>query len=425
MKKALLFMMVFFCALLSAAQQNVTLKFTSTTPSGSYFPFDMVNVTNVTRGWTESLVYPDTTMVLTSYDGLNENYSDEGLMSEAYPNPFNGSTNVLFNVTQAEYVTAKVMNMNGQGLTEFNGFVDKGTHQLTINLDKPQIAFIVITTSKGQFAKKIINTGYGDFNKTEINPIDVTYNKSRDGGEFVIGDEMSYFAVAQSNGNTIYSNIVTQAQYNDETIVLTFSIPTPDHTYVDLGLPSGLLWATCNVGADNPEEYGDYFAWGETTPKDYYDWSTYQYCNGDYYLLTKYCNDPDYGYNGFSDNLTTLLPGDDAATANWGSGWRMPTPAEWDELLDNTTKTWTTLNGVNGRLFSASNGNSLFLPAAGYRYDSDLNDAGSYGYYWSSSLGTDYPSGAWFIFFGSGGGYMYFFSRYCGLSVRPVRSSQN
>lgn len=417
-------MMVFFCALLSAAQQNVTLKFTSTTPSGSYFPFDMVNVTNVTRGWTESLVYPDTTMVLTSYDGLNENYSDEGLMSEAYPNPFNGSTNVLFNVTQAEYVTAKVMNMNGQGLTEFNGFVDKGTHQLTINLDKPQIAFIVITTSKGQFAKKIINTGYGDFNKTEINPIDVTYNKSRDGGEFVIGDEMSYFAVAQSNGNTIYSNIVTQAQYNDETIVLTFSIPTPDHTYVDLGLPSGLLWATCNIGANTPEDYGDYFAWGETTPKDYYDWSTYQYANGTSWedpQLTKYCNNSSYGYNGFTDDLTTLLPEDDAATANCGDGWRMPTRAEWQELLDNTTKTWTTLNGVNGRLFTATNGNSLFLPAAGYRDYSSLYGAGSSGYYWSSSLDTDYPYSAWLFYF-SGYYGMYDSDRNYGRSVRPVRS---
>ena len=424
MKKAFLLMMMFSCALLSAAQQNVTLKFTSTTPSGSYFPFDMVNVTNVTRGWTESLVYPDTTMVLTSYDGLHEDYND-GFMSEAYPNPFNGSANVLFNIGKAGQITAEVMNMNGQRLTEFSGFVDQGTHQLTINLDKPQIAFIVITTSNSQFTKKIINTGCGDYNKIEINRLDATYNKSRDGGEFVIGDEMSYFAVAQSNGNTIYSNIVTQAQYNDETIVLTFSIPTPDHTYVDLGLPSGLLWATCNVGADNPEEYGDYFAWGETTPKDYYDWSTYQYCNGSINTMTKYCSNSSYGYNGFTDDLTVLLPEDDAATANWGDGWRMPTEEEFQELYNNTTVTWTTQNGENGRLFTASNGNSLFLPAAGYRIHSSLGYAGSLGNYRSSSLYTGIPNCAWSFYFDSGNYDMGNGGRYFGQSVRPVRSGQN
>ena len=190
--------------------------------------------------------------------------------------------------------------------------------------------------------------------------------------------------------------------------------------WIDLGLPSGLLWATCNVGADAPEEYGDYFAWGETQPKDTYNWSTYQYCNGTYNTLTKYCNNSSYSYNGFTDNLTTLLPEDDAATANWGSDWRMPTQAEFQELLDNTTVTLTTQNGVNGHLFTASNGNSLFLPAAGYYNNSDFSSAGSYGFYWSSSLYTDYPDAAWNF---SSGFNMSGYSRYYGFTVRPVRSS--
>ena len=206
----------------------------------------------------------------------------------------------------------------------------------------------------------------------------------------------------------------------------TIHVPQePQGDWVDLGLPSGLLWATCNIGAENPEDYGDYFAWGEITTKETYDWSTYQYCMDTYYTLTKYCNDSYYGYNGFTDNLTTLLPEDDAATANWGSDWRMPTRAEWQELLDNTTVTWTTQNGVNGRLFTASNGNSLFLPAAGCRYYSGLNGVGSYGGYWSSSLDTDGPNYAWYFEFGSfydGVGSTY---RSYGFSVRPVRSSQN
>jgi uncharacterized protein (TIGR02145 family) len=196
------------------------------------------------------------------------------------------------------------------------------------------------------------------------------------------------------------------------------------HEYVDLGLPSGLLWATCNVGAEFPEDYGDYFAWGETTPKDICYWSNYQYCNGYSTRLTKYCNNSSYGYNGFTDDLTTLLPEDDAATANWGSGWRMPTKAEFEELCNNTTVTWTRQNGVNGRLFTASNGNSLFLPAAGHRYNSRLYDTASYGYYWSSSLYSDGPYNAWDFYFNSDYYFVGSVYRYYGQSVRPVRSAR-
>ena len=184
-----------------------------------------------------------------------------------------------------------------------------------------------------------------------------------------------------------------------------------EHAYVDLGLPSGLLWATCNVGADTPEAYGDYFAWGETTPKSTYNWSTYQYHNGS--GLTKYTG---------SDGLTTLEPSDDAATANWGDGWRMPTKAEFQELYNNTTMTWTQQNGVNGRLFTAANGNSLFLPAAGYRYGSSLDDAGDLGHFWSSSLGTGLPYSARSFYFSSDDYDMGNGDRYVGHSVRAVRS---
>lgn len=195
------------------------------------------------------------------------------------------------------------------------------------------------------------------------------------------------------------------------------------HEYVDLGLPSGLLWATCNVGADSPEDYGDYFAWAETTTKSVYNWSTYQYCMGTATTLTKYCSNAGYGYNGYTDNLTTLQTGDDAATAQWGSGWRMPTKEEWQELLANTTNTWTTRNGVYGRLFTATNGNSLFLPAAGFRVEGSLYYAGSYGLYWSSSLTTGHPYGAWLLDFNSGNCYMGHYYRSSGPSVRPVREN--
>ena len=195
--------------------------------------------------------------------------------------------------------------------------------------------------------------------------------------------------------------------------------------WVDLGLPSGLLWADRNVGAQSPEDYGNYYAWGETKPKEVYDWTTYAYGNDDD-ALTKYCYKSDFGLNGFTDNLTTLEASDDAATVNLGGKARTPTQDEWKELINNTTSTWTTRNGVYGRLLTAPNGKSIFLPAAGGRLGSSLTDAGEYGYYWSSALDTDDPDGAWYFLFSSG--YQGMFSGYYrdnGFSVRAVRASQN
>ena len=189
---------------------------------------------------------------------------------------------------------------------------------------------------------------------------------------------------------------------------------TPE--YVDLGL--SVKWADRNVGATKPEDYGDYFAWGETEPKEVYDWSTYIWCNGSYTTQIKYCTNSSYGT---VDNKTQLELSDDAAHANWGGDWRMPTQAEQDELINNCTWTWTTQNGVNGyKVTSKSNGNSIFLPAAGRRYGGSLDPAGSSGYYWSSSLNMDYPNGAWYVKFSSDGVYRYDLSRYYGFSVRPV-----
>jgi hypothetical protein len=173
------------------------------------------------------------------------------------------------------------------------------------------------------------------------------------------------------------------------------------------------------VGADSPEDYGDYFAWGETTPKDTYYWSNYQYSYINNTTLTKYCNNASYGYNGFTDNLTILQPGDDAATANFGG--RTPTKEEWEELMNNTTATWTTQNGVNGLLFTAINGNSLFLPAAGYHYGNSPDFYGRRGHYWSSSLYTDSPYYAWRFHFKSDYQMVQEESRYFGFPVRAVR----
>ena len=191
--------------------------------------------------------------------------------------------------------------------------------------------------------------------------------------------------------------------------------------WVDLDLPSGLLWSDRNVGAEAPEDYGNYYAWGETAPKEVYDWSTYAF--GKYDALTKYCNKVGHGLNGFMDNLTTLESSDDAAKVNFGGKARMPRDYEWQELIDNTTSTWTTRNGVYGCLFTASNGKSIFLPAAGYRTGSKLYGAGEYGSYWSSKMYVDDPSYALYLDFYSGSQYVDYDFRSNGFSVRAVRAN--
>ena len=191
------------------------------------------------------------------------------------------------------------------------------------------------------------------------------------------------------------------------------------HECVDLGLPSGIKWATCNVGATAPEEYGGYYAWGETEEKDDYSWSTYKWCNGSYNTMTKYCTNSSYGT---VDNKTTLDLEDDVAHVKWGGSWRMPTGAEQQELLNNCTWTWTTQNDVYGyKVTSKTNGNSIFLPAAGLRHGTGLDYSGSDGLFWSGSLYESYNNNAYYMYFYSSGYYDFYYDyRYNGRSVRPV-----
>ena len=186
--------------------------------------------------------------------------------------------------------------------------------------------------------------------------------------------------------------------------------------WVDLGL--SVKWATRNIGANSPEDYGDYFAWGETTSKGTYNWSTYNWCKGSEYTMTKYCTSSDYGT---VDNKSVLDPEDDAAHVNWGGTWRMPTDDELKELKTKCTLTMTIQNGVDGCLVTGPNGNSIFLPVAGYRYYGSLYHAGSYGHYWSSSLYADNPTYGWDLYFYSSiNFYVDYGFRYSGRSVRAV-----
>ncbi len=208
--------------------------------------------------------------------------------------------------------------------------------------------------------------------------------------------------------------------YGDELTFTTIKVNYyPDgeiagHEFVDLGLPSGLKWATCNVGATSAEDYGDYFAWGETSPKAIYTDNTYQHWNdadGD--------GSWDYGESAINSDISGNAQYD-AATANWGGSWRMPTKDEIQELVDYCEWEWTQVNGVNGSKVIGPNGSCIFLPAAGYRYGTSLINDGINGYYWSSTPYDYYDYDAYYLYFYYGYECVYYYIRYYGLTVRPI-----
>ena len=193
---------------------------------------------------------------------------------------------------------------------------------------------------------------------------------------------------------------------------------------IDLGLPSGTLWASCNVGTTKPEEYGDYYAWGEIIPKYDFRCETYKWCNESQNRLTKYCHMSYFGNDGFQDNKTELDVEDDAAYMNWGGSWRMPSFIQIKELINNCSWEWIKLNGVCGfKGTSRNNGNIIFLPATGYRSSTSNDHVGTAGLYWSrTSDPEDFPEEAYNIDFYSGHmDWNDICDRCYGLSVRPVR----
>jgi hypothetical protein len=227
------------------------------------------------------------------------------------------------------------------------------------------------------------------------------------------------------NGDSVLPNVSYTVDTN-EVFYNPFISNSSLYEWVDLGLPSGLKWAAWNVGATKPEEYGLYFAYGEIegyegiTDEKQFSWADYKLCGGSSKTLTKYNTNSSYGT---VDNLTTLEQVDDAAYASDNS-CRMPTKTELQELIDNTTSVWETLNGVNGMRFtSKTNGNSIFIPAAGSCSNGSADGVGSYGVLWSSSLNESDSRKAWYLGFGSDGvGMGSYSNRYDGLAVRAVKS---
>ncbi len=211
---------------------------------------------------------------------------------------------------------------------------------------------------------------------------------------------------------------------------LVFGVwPEPNDLYVDLGLPSGTLWATHNIGAVYPEDFGDYFGWGEVVGnKEDYSWANTQwlYTENGQKRISKYNTNSQYGE---VDNLTELELEDDAAYVNWGADWRMPSKAQLDELVANCTWEWTQKNGINGQLVTGPNGKTIFLPAAGYRLGTSSYNENSNGHYWTRSLNVvsetyTNPLGAYKMYINNSGLQSQAGDRNTGCTIRPVRASQ-
>lgn len=239
---------------------------------------------------------------------------------------------------------------------------------------------------------------------------DDLYNSAQGGGYLSFIDNEQVKFKVDSNG------IQIELQNSNKTVNWSILEDThKGHEYVNLGLPSGTLWASCNVGAEAPEEYGDYFAWGETSTKSDYASST----SVTYGLSVSELESR--GIIGSDGNLTAAY---DVAAAKWGGSWRMPTSTEMKELIDSCTWKWTTQNGVNGYEVTGPNDNSIFLPSAGYRSYTQLNNTDSYGYYWSATPDFYNGNAHGLSFYSSRYYYMYNYRDY-GYTVRPVLTKTN
>lgn len=313
---------------------------------------------------------------------------------------------------------------------------DKQTsEELTLNVEVKRAPSLLLSAKTvevpmGEYNSSIeIQSGSGWYNITSENPEIATAEKYYKSVSWVDENGVAHGSTfIEIQGLKVGSTKVNVKDMSSLEEVTLFVIVT-NSSYisaeaVDLDLPSGTKWASFNLGATKPEEYGDYYAWGEITPKENYSWSTYKWCNGTQHSMNKYCYDSNYGK---IDNKTVLELTDDAAYISLGSGWRLPTREQQDELRENCDWEWTIYNGVVGmKVKSRKNEAFIFLPAAGYRSGSSTSYAAEYGYYQSASLDLKNSDDSYYFYFNSGGHYWQDFSttvgRDVGFSVRPVMS---
>ncbi len=232
---------------------------------------------------------------------------------------------------------------------------------------------------------KSVGTGNVDL-KITINPEGTNFTLESNAPKVVAIENQSIKALEEGTAEILVKAGNASAKFTVKVLPKGVSGTENNHPYVDLGLPSATLWAHMNVGASKAHEPGKYFAWGETSTKNAYDWSSYKYCeNGNKRKITKYCTNGEYGA---VDGLVTLQPEDDAATAMMGGRWRTPTQKEAQELIQNCKWTWGEVEGVLGYTIEGPNKNTIFMPISGCRmYDEPIPvGSKSDGFYWTASL---------------------------------------
>ena len=523
--KNLYFVVIMLLICVGAMSQEITVRFTGQLNGANYCQLDSVLITNTTRGWSETIVYPDTIIVLGSMVNIsNEETFSQGL-GQNVPNPFNCETSVELTVSQQENVVLQLLDASGKIYTEYKSLLEEGSHKFNISAANPQTYILNAIVGKKNYSIRMVNVGSGCANFIKYAGASAgLVAKLTSTNEFHTGDQMEYIGYTTIENNVVTSETISQVQTENQDFIFEFAytfapdVETLDATditgataslygeittnadsiisekgffygidenelinhviadsnfnvtltdllvnttyyfkayvtystdtiygetrsfrtrgntlneyeFVDLGLPSGKSWATCNVGANNPEEFGNYYAWGEISVKDEYSWDNYIYGSATYdetyqaytdVHITKYNNVSAWGS---VDNKYTLEDSDDVANLTRGTGWRIPTKDEINELKDNCTWTWTTINDVYGYLVTGPNENSIFLPAAGYGGSESQNE---YGIYWSSSLNEESVSYG----LGAAGAYnLYFYSsditvratfRVYGFSIRPI-----
>ena len=413
-----------------ALTKNVKGKFVYTL--GERIEYHTLSITALDDGGYQFIGYSMDADVITGNNGMLLSISLTA--ANSFVGPGNGMLTGIY-VTDITSQTSSCSNVN---------FIIEGTgipkcDTPTIVFDKGKVSFCS-TTEGVEFVSSIC---FANGNLHHVNEINLTtiYRIS------VYAKKEGYIDSNVATADIDFSQLKGDVN-NDGNITITDAVGIvniilgnsgsnnqTEHDYVDLGLPSGTLWATCNIGASSPEDYGDYFAWGESeesykSGKMDFSWNTYMWCSGSGSTMTKYCDNSSYGFEGFTDELTELEQEDDAAYANWGPGWRMPSIDQFRELINSnyTTTEWTTQNGVYGRKITSKKegytDRSIFLPAAGYRYFSSLDDAGSDGNYWSRTLYESFPYSAWHLDFYSSSIDTSYYNRCYGRSVRPVRVSE-
>jgi hypothetical protein len=307
--------------------------------------------------------------------------------------------------------------------------------QITLT-DIPKGEYALLCTSKGNYiavqegfllgSSSVSASGQdaGHYAHGESTRAEAIFYYARTNGNEV-SSTISLTLIPKKNGTYLYSNALTYSPGEKklkpsgslQAVKIPYSkfVRTPEA--VDMGL--SVKWGSFNIGATGPGEYGYYYCYGETEPKEDYYWATYKYCEGDYDQLNKYCSNEKYGFEEFTDKLTELEANDDVASVKLGGKWRMPTQSEWNDLLTKCTWSWTLQYGLSGYLVTSSKtGNSIFLPAAGY-HASGYYFSGK-GYYWSSTLYTESPYNAYYLYFSSEKQSIDKYYRYSGYSVRPV-----